>query len=92
MSHKSVQSYLISGKTGSGKTFHSTKILENELSSIPKDNRFLISPTAKDDMDRTLLPYFDEDNIYNEYDDDFVENVILELVKGERREIYEKFY
>lgn len=92
MSHKTVQSYLLVGKTGSGKTYYAKRILENDLKNIPKDNRFLISPTARDDMDRTLLPYFDSENIQNDYDDDFVENVILELVKGERKEIYEKFY
>ena len=92
MSHIKIQSYLLIGKTGAGKTKHSTTILENELKHIPKDNRFLISPTARPDMDTTLLPYFDEENIQNEYDDDFVGGVILELIKGERHEIYEKFH
>ena len=92
MSHIKIQSYLLIGRTGSGKTFHSKSILEDELKHIPKDNRFLISPTARPDMDTTLLPYFDEENIQNEYDDDFIGSVILELIKGERREIYENFH
>jgi len=92
MSHKRIQSFLLCGKTGSGKTFHAKSILENELKSVPKENRFLISPTAKGDMDTTLLPYFDDDNIHNEYDDDFIGVVLLELIKDERREIYQKFH
>jgi hypothetical protein len=43
-------------------------------------------------MDTTLLPYFDEENISNEFDDDFIGSVILELIKGERKEIYEDFH
>jgi hypothetical protein len=92
MSHIKIQSYLIVGKTGSGKTFSSKQILENEFKSIPMDNRFLISPTAKEDMDTTLLPYFEQENIYNEYDDDFVGEVLLELIKTERKEIYDNYH
>ena len=92
MSHIKIQSWLLIGKTGSGKSYHAKSILENDLKDVPMDNRFLISPTARPDMDDTLLPYFDEDNIQNEYDDDFIASVILELIKGERRELYEKFH
>ena len=92
MSHIKIQSYLIIGKTGSGKTFYSKSILENDLKDVPRDNRFLISPTAQPDMDTTLLPYFDEENIYNEYDDDFIGTILLNLVKAERAEVYEDFF
>ena len=92
MSHIKIQSYLIIGKTGSGKTFYSKRILENDLKDVPKDNRFLISPTAKKDMDTTLLPYFDDENVYNQYDDEFVGTILLDLIKAERREIYDDFY
>jgi len=92
MSHIKIQSYLIIGKTGSGKTFYSKSILENDLKDVPKDNRFLISPTAKPDTDTTLLSYFDEENIYNEYDDDFVGTILLKLIKAERSEVYEDFF
>ena len=92
MSHIKIQSWLLIGKTGSGKSYHAKSILENDLKDVPMDNRFLISPTAKPDMDDTLLPYFDEENIQNEYDDDFISSVIIELIKAERREVYEKFH
>lgn len=92
MSHKSIQSYLFIGKTGSGKTYTSKQILENELSHIKKENRWLISPTAKPDMDKTLLPYFDIENIENEYSEEFLIDVLLELIKTERKEIYDNHY
>lgn len=90
--HKKVQSYLLIGKTGSGKTFHAKSILKNELNHIPIENRFLLSPTAKKDMDTTLLPYFEKENIYNVYDDDFIKDVLLPLIKHERSEAYQRFH
>lgn len=92
MSHKSIQSYLLIGKSGSGKTYHSKSILENQLTHIKMSNRWLISPTAKADLDTTLLPYFDEDNIENEYSNDFLLGILLELIKQERKDVYENHY
>ena len=92
MSHLNHQSWLLVGKTGSGKSYHAKSILENELKHVPIENRFLISPTATPDMDDTLLPYFEDDNIQNEYDNDYIFQVLLGLIKAERKDIYDDFH
>ena len=83
--------YLFIGSSGSGKTFASKKILEEDLAHVDKMNRYLISKTAKPTMDDTLLPYFDEDNIENVYSDAHLE-AFVKMVEDEREEIYNDFY
>lgn len=82
---------LLIGKSECGKTYHSKTILENELNFIPKQNRFLISPTSKKILDNQLIPYFDEDCIFKKFDKSDIE-AIIELIEEVRIETYDKHY
>ena len=86
------QTYLLIGKTGCGKSYFTKGLLENEFSHIPKDNRWLMSPTACDYMDDQLLEYFNEENIFNIFEIEWLEQVFLNLVKSEKQETNDKFY
>ena len=54
--HERIESYLLCAETGKGKTYTARKILHDEFSHIPEDNRFLICPTFE--FDKTLGDYF----------------------------------
>ena len=89
-SHERINSYLLGAETGMGKTYKAKQILNEDLSHIPKENRFLICPTFK--FDKTLQDYFEnEDLVMEKMTPEFIP-ALLQLIEKDREEIYEKWH
>ena len=90
---KPTDTILLIGKTKSGKTYHSTQLLENKLEFIAIQNRFLMSPTTNPVIDDTLIDYFYPEFVNKNFDEmeEFIEG-ILEVIYEDRVEKYEKHY
>ena len=82
-----IETILLVGKRGSGKTVLCKKIIRDL--HVKKRNRFIISPTIN--LDDTLHSYFYKENRFNKYDEDILDNVI-DLIADERKQADEKFY
>jgi len=86
-----LHAHVFVGRSTSGKTYLSKEIMTNEMIDvIPKENRFLISPTF--DYDTTLRDFFNEENVERQFDYDHIEYVIIKLIKADRKEVDDKFY
>ena len=82
-----IGTFLLVGKRGSGKTQLSKKIIRGL--HVPKNNRFIISPTI--DLDDTLHSFFYKENRFNKFSPDVLDT-ILDIIKDDRKEADEKFY
>jgi energy-coupling factor transporter ATP-binding protein EcfA2 len=71
-------SCMVLGSRGSGKSQLIKKLCGIYMPQIEKENRFLLSPTAK--LDDTLVDYFDDENIFEDYSDDAID-VITDYIK-----------
>lgn len=88
--HERINSYLLCGQTGNGKTYTANKLLHDKYSHIPEDNRFLICPTFK--YDKTLGGYFTNDElVFKKMNDEFIP-ALIKLIEKDRKEVEEKWH
>lgn len=76
-------SAMVIGRRGSGKTIAVRNLLRLYKKIIPKQNRFLISPTCLNDD--TLWDYVDDHNMFNYYDDSLI-GYILDTIENDEKE------
>lgn len=79
------------GSRGSGKSYLIRNIIRETKDRFPKENRFIISPTALN-LDMTLTRYFNTENIFSVYDDSYIDYIIEQIMRDRRREEFKYFF
>jgi len=88
--HKTIHSHLFVAKTGLGKSFKANQVLKEALKHVPKENRYLVSPTAKNDMDDTLMGEFHEDQVQEKLTAEYIDALLL-MIGDIREKVTEDF-
>ena len=85
-----INSYLLCADTGKGKSYTANKLLHEEYSHIPEDNRFLICPSFYRDIKKTLHKYFtNKDLVFLTMGDEFIP-ALIQLIDKDRAEVEQK--